>query len=139
MAEPGDRVRVHYTGRFPDGTVFDSSEGRDPLEFEVGSGEIIPGLDKAVLAMSEGQTETVTIEPAEAYGQREEALVHEIDRSQLPEGATEGAALEAQVNGQKAILWITEIGESTATVDANHPLAGKTLVFDVEVVEVQAA
>ena len=139
MAEPGDRVRVHYTGRFPDGTVFDSSEGRDPLEFEVGSGEIIPGLDKAVLAMSEGQTETVTVEPAEAYGPREEALVHEIDRSQLPDGATEGAALEAQVDGQKAILWITEIGETKATVDANHPLAGKTLVFDVEVVEVLAA
>jgi len=139
MAEPGDRVRVHYTGRFPDGTVFDSSEGRDPLEFEVGSGEIIPGLDKAVLAMSEGQTETVTVEPAEAYGPREEALVHEIDRSQLPDGATEGAALEAQVDGQKAILWITEIGETKATVDANHPLAGKPLVFDVEVVEVLAA
>lgn len=139
MAEPGDRVRVHYEGRFPDGTVFDSSEGRDPLEFEVGSGEIIPGLDKAVLAMSEGQSETVTVEPDEAYGPREEGLVHQIDRSQLPEGATEGAALEAQVNGQKAILWITEIGETTATVDANHPLAGKTLVFDVEVVEVLAA
>ena len=139
MPEAGDRVQLHYTGRFPDGTVFDSSEGRDPLEFEVGSGEIIPGLDRAVLDMSEGQSETVTIEPEDAYGQREDALIHEVERSQLPEGAAEGSALEAEVNGQKAILWITDIGETTATIDANHPLAGKTLVFDVELVGVQAA
>lgn len=139
MPESGDRVKLHYTGRFPDGTVFDSSDGRDPIEFEVGSGEIIPGLDKAVLAMAEGQTDTVTVEPEDAYGQWEEALVHQVDRSQLPEEATEGAALEAEVNGQKAILWVTEIGDDTATVDANHPLAGKTLVFDVELIEVLAA
>lgn len=139
MPDTGDRVLLHYTGRLVDGTVFDSSDGRDPLEFEVGTGEIIPGLDKAVLGMHEGDTDTVTVEPDDAYGQREDALVHRIERSQLPEGATEGAALEADVDGQKAILWITEIGDSEATVDANHPLAGKTLVFDVELVEVRAA
>ena len=139
MADTGDRVRVHYTGRLPDGTVFDSSEGKDPIEFEVGSGEIIPGVDKAVQTMAEGDSQTVTIEPADAYGQREEALVHSVERSQLPEGTTEGAALEAQIDGQRAILWVTELGEETATVDANHPLAGQTLVFDLEVVEVIAA
>lgn len=139
MPQSGDHVRVHYTGRLTDGTVFDSSEGRDPLEFEVGSGEIIPGLDRAVLGMSEGETGTVTVEPDDAYGHREEALVQEIESAQLPEGATEGAALEAEVNGQKTILWITDINQDKATVDANHPLAGKTLQFDLELVEVRAA
>ncbi len=139
MADNGDRVRLHYTGRLQDGTVFDSSEGQDPIEFEVGSGQIIPGVDKAVQTMSEGDSQTVTVEPADAYGPREEGLVHSVERSQLPEGTSEGAALEAQINGQPAILWVTELGETTATVDANHPLAGKTLVFDLEMVEVIAA
>lgn len=139
MPASGDRVRVHYTGRFPDGTTFDSSEGRDPLEFEVGTGQVIPGLDKAILDMEVGATETVTVEPAEAYGEHEAALVHAVDRGQLPEGVEEGSALEADVNGQKAILWVTELNDTSATVDANHPLAGRTLVFDVELLEVVAA
>lgn len=139
MPASGDRVRVHYTGRFPDGTTFDSSEGRDPLEFEVGTGQVIPGLDRAILDMDVGSTETVTVEPGEAYGEHEPALVHSVDRGQLPEGVEEGSALEADVNGQKAILWVTELNDTSATVDANHPLAGRTLVFDVELLEVVAA
>lgn len=139
MPTTGDRVRIHYTGRFPDGTTFDSSAGRDPLEFEVGVGEVIPGLDRAVLEMEPGASETITVEPGEGYGEREDALVHEVDRSQLPDGVEEGSALEADVNGQKAILWVTDLGDTTAKVDANHPLAGRTLVFDVELVEVVAA
>lgn len=139
MPTTGDRVRIHYTGRFTDGTTFDSSEGRDPLEFQVGVGEVIPGLERAILEMEPGTTETVTVEPGDAYGEREDALVHEVDRSQLPDEVEEGSALEANVNGQKAILWVVDLGDSTATVDANHPLAGRTLVFDVELVEVVAA
>lgn len=136
MANVGDTVRIHYTGKYEDGTVFDSSEGKDPLEFVAGSEQIIPGLDKAILDMTEGDQETVTVPPEEAYGEREPALAQEVERSQLPEGVTEGAALEAEVGGQKTMLWVTELNDETAVVDANHPLAGKTLVFDVELVSV---
>lgn len=136
MANVGDTVRIHYTGKYEDGTVFDSSEGKDPLEFVAGSQQIIPGLDKAILEMSEGDQETVTVPPEEAYGDREPALAQEVERNQLPEGVTEGAALEAEVGGQKTMLWVTELNDETAVVDANHPLAGKTLVFDVELVSV---
>lgn len=136
MANVGDTVRIHYTGKYEDGTVFDSSEGKDPLEFVAGSQQIIPGLDNAVLEMSEGDQQTVTVPPEEAYGDREPALAQEVERSQLPEGVSEGAALEAEVGGQKTMLWVTELNDETAVVDANHPLAGKTLVFDVELVSV---
>lgn len=136
MANVGDTVRIHYTGKYEDGTVFDSSEGKDPLEFVAGSEQIIPGLDKAILDMSEGDQETVTVPPEEAYGEREPALAQEVERTQLPEGVSKGAALEAEVGGQKTMLWVTELNDETAVVDANHPLAGKTLVFDVELVSV---
>lgn len=134
MPSTGDKVRIHYTGRTEDGATFDSSEGREPLEFTAGVGEIIPGLDNAVLEMSEGETRTVTIPPEEAYGEHQPGLAQTVDRADLPDGTTEGVALRAQVNGQEMTLWVTEIGETTAVVDANHPLAGKTLVFDVELV-----
>ncbi len=136
MANVGDTVRIHYTGKYEDGTVFDSSEGKDPLEFVAGSQQIIPGLDNAILEMSEGDQQTVTVPPEEAYGEREPALAQEVEREQLPEGVSEGAALEAEVGGQKTMLWVTELNDETAVVDANHPLAGKTLVFDVELVSV---
>lgn len=139
MANPGDTVRIHYTGKLEDGTVFDSSQGREPLEFVAGSQQIIPGLDQAVLEMKEGDERTVTIPPEQAYGERQAGLADTVDRSQLPEGVTEGAALRADVGGQETILWVTELNEETATIDANHPLAGKTLVFDVEIVAVQPA
>ncbi|QGG93708.1 FKBP-type peptidyl-prolyl cis-trans isomerase [Actinomarinicola tropica] len=138
MPSTGDKVRIHYTGRTEDGATFDSSEGREPLEFTAGVGEIIPGLDNAVLEMAEGETRTVTIPPQEAYGEHQPGLAQTVDRAQLPEGTTEGIPLRAQVDGQEMTLWVTELGETTAVVDANHPLAGKTLVFDVELVAVGA-
>ncbi|MGY6499736.1 MAG: FKBP-type peptidyl-prolyl cis-trans isomerase [Acidimicrobiales bacterium] len=136
MPTTGDRVRIHYTGRLDDGTEFDSSAGAAPLEFTVGSQEIIPGLDDAVLEMSEGETRTVTIPPEAAYGERVPGLEQEIDVEQLPEGVTPGVALRANVAGQETILWVTDVGEQTAVIDPNHPLAGHTLTFEVELVSV---
>lgn len=136
MTQQGDSVRIHYTGRLEDGTTFDSSEGREPLEFVAGEQQVITGLDKAILQMSEGESRTVTIPPDEAYGDYQPALAQQVERSQLPEGVTEGAALQAEIGGQRTILWVTELGDDKATVDANHPLAGKTLIFDVELVSV---
>lgn len=139
MPATGDRVRIHYTGRLPDGTTFDSSEGREPLEFTVGSGEIIPGLDRAVASMAEGESETVTVPASEGYGDYQEGLAQSVEREKLPDGTTEGMALRADVNGQETILWVTEIGDTTAVVDPNHPLAGKDLIFEIDLVSVIAA
>lgn len=139
MTAAGDRVRIHYTGRLPDGTTFDSSQEGDPFEFVVGSNQVIPGLDSAILEMDEGESRTITIPPEEAYGEREPALAQTVERERLPDGVSEGAALQAEVNGQQTILWVTELDDESAVVDANHPLAGKTLVFDVELLEVEAA
>ena len=136
MPQTGDRVRIHYTGRLEDGSMFDSSKGSEPLEFTVGVQEVISGLDQAILDMQEGQAKTVTIEPDEAYGERVPGLEQVVDRSQLPDGVSEGAALRANVAGQETILWVTDMDDSTATVDPNHPLAGHTLIFDVELLSV---
>lgn len=138
MPATGDRVRIHYTGRLPDGTTFDSSEGREPLEFVVGVQQVISGLDQAILEMDPGESRTVTIPPEEAYGPRQPGLEQRVDRSQLPEGVSEGVALQANVGGQDMVLWVTELDDDSAVVDPNHPLAGQTLVFDVELVGVDA-
>ena len=138
MPGTGDRVRIHYTGRLEDGTVFDSSEGGPPLEFVAGVEQVIPGLDRAILEMDEGESRTVTVPPDQAYGPREPALAQRVDRAQLPPDVSEGAALRAVVGDQEAILWVTELTDDSAVIDANHPLAGETLVFDVELVGIQA-
>lgn len=137
MAKQGDRVRIHYTGRLEDGEQFDSSTGREPFEFTAGASEVIPGIDRAVLDMEEGETRTITIAPEDGYGEYQEGLRRRVDRSQLPEGVTEGAGLRANVGGQETIFWVTELDETGAIVDANHPLAGRTLTFDVELVSVE--
>lgn len=139
MANAGDRVRIHYTGRLDDGTVFDTSDGRDPLEFVVGAQQVIAGLDREILEMSEGEAKTVTVAPEDAYGQPQENMATEVQRSALPESVGEGDAVKAQIEGREVILWVSEITEDSAVVDANHPLAGKTLTFDIELVEVQPA
>lgn len=139
MPNPGDRVRIHYTGRFEDGNVFDSSREREPLEFVAGVQQVIPGLDQAILEMTEGETRTVTVPPEDAYGEREPGLAQEVERSALPEGVSEGDAVRAQIEGNEVVLWVRDVTDDSAVVDANHPLAGRTLVFDVELVEVQSA
>ncbi|MVA97062.1 peptidylprolyl isomerase [Nitratireductor sp. CAU 1489] len=144
MAEvkSGDVVRIHYTGKLTDGTEFDSSDGREPLEFEVGSGQIIPGLDNHVTGMSVGDKSTVTIPAEEAYGPRDQNQVQALPRTQIPDTIelSVGTRLQASTpDGQPVGLTVVELTDDTVTVDANHPLAGQDLVFDVEVVEIVGA
>lgn len=134
--EDGSRVKVHYEGRLEDGTVFDSSAGGDPLEFTVGEGAVIEGVNTAVLGMKVGEKKTVTIPPAQAYGDHDDEFVTTVPKDMMPEGAQVGDQLQASGEGQEFVVWITEIGAEQVTVDANHPLAGETLVFDLELVEV---
>jgi len=139
QAKPGDTVRIHYTGKLDDGTPFDSSEGRDPLEFALGGGQVIPGFDKAVEGMEVGQSKSVAIDPDEAYGPHHEQLVQEVPRKILP-GEVEpavGMQLQGQgPDGQVSRFVITQVSEQSVTVDANHPLAGQRLNFDIRLVEI---
>jgi len=135
----GDKVKVHYTGKLTDETVFDSSREREPLEFTVGAGQMIKGFDAAVEGMEVGDSKKVEIPSAEAYGERSDEALIEVDKSQLPEGmkAEKGMQLEAtSQDGNKQVLVIHEVKEEKVVLDANHPLAGKELIFDIELVEV---
>jgi peptidylprolyl isomerase len=136
QAQKGDKVKVHYTGKFPDGTVFDSSEGGDPLEFTAGGTELIPGVSNAVVGMEPGQSKTVEIEPSEGYGDRQEGMEQTVPRNMLPAEAKVGDPLQAQAGDQTIVVWVKELDDNEATLDANHPLAGQTLVFDLEMVAV---
>ena len=134
----GDTVRVHYTGRLDDGQVFDSSEGGDPLEFKVGAGEVIPGFDEAVRGMNVGDKKTVEIPPAEAYGERREQLVAQVPRESmsLDSDPQEGMSLLMQLpDGNQIPVTVAAVTDDQVTLDANHPLAGRKLTFDVELVE----
>ena len=138
-AKSGDTVRIHYTGTLNDGTEFDSSSGRDPLEFALGGGQVIPGFDKAVDGMTVGENKTVTIPPGEAYGERHEQLVQEVPKSALPEEIDPAVGMHLQSRspeGQVMNLVVTEVAEASITVDGNHPLAGQALTFDIELVEI---
>lgn len=139
QAKPGDTVRIHYTGKLNDGTKFDSSAGKDPLEFALGSGQVIPGFDNAVDGMRVGDTKTVTIPPEEAYGPKHEQLVQEVPKSALPPNLTPevGMQLKSQTpDGRTMHLVVTEVAEKKITVDGNHPLAGEDLTFDIELVAI---
>ena len=138
----GDVVRIHYTGKFMDGTPFDSSDGREPLEFEMGAGQIIPGLERSIEGMDVGDKETVTVPAAEAYGPRDDAQVQAIPRTAIPDGVDVDVGSRLQANtadGRTVNLTVVDLDDSSITVDANHPLAGRDLVFDIEVVDVKAA
>lgn len=141
-AKTGDIVRIHYTGTLPDGTQFDSSDGRDPLEFTIGSGQIIEGLDAEVEGMAVGQKSTVTIPAEKAYGPHSDHNVQQVPRSQIPAevDVQPGAQLQARTpNGDTIMLNVVEVTEDMVTVDANHPLAGQDLIFAVELVEIVKA
>ena len=137
----GDTVKVHYTGKFDTGEVFDSSEGADPLAFTVGAGEVIPGFDQALLGMQIGETKDVVIAPEQAYGNRVEELEQTIDRSQFNLTGVEpevGMAIEMRTPQGDIPLIITELTDTTVTLDANHPLAGESLHFSLTLVEIAA-
>ena len=139
-AQKGDTVAVHYTGTLEDGEVFDSSRDRDPLEFEVGSGQVIPGFDRAVEGLEVGESREVTLQPEEGYGEPREDLVVDVDRSQFPDESEPEVGRQVQVQvapGQNRIATITGIEDKSVTLDLNHPLAGKPLTFDVELVEIK--
>lgn len=138
-ATAGKTVRIHYTGTLADGSVFDSSEGRDPLEFTVGSGQIIPGLDRAIDGMAMGEQKTVTIPATEAYGDYQAEARQDVPREQIPADIPldPGTMLNMQTpDGRQIPVQVAEVTEETVTLDANHPLAGKDLTFAVEVVSV---
>ena len=139
MAKDGDAVKVHYTGTLGDGTTFDTSVGSDPLEFTLGEGRMIPGFEQAVYGLKVGQSKTVTIPVEEAYGPHDDELVLVIGREQLPAGVNPevGQGLQMQTtDGRTVTVPVIEVSEETITVDANHPLAGKDLTFEIELVEI---
>lgn len=135
-AKAGDTVQLHYKGTLDDGSVFDSSEGREPLEFTVGSGQIIPGLDRAIPGMKVGDEKTVRIEPDDAYGPHNPDARQAVPRSNIPENVPLqiGMQLQAQTdNGQMMTVTVVEISDDEVVLDANHPLAGKTLIFEIQI------
>ena len=133
----GDRVKVEYIGMFDDGTVFDSSEGKSPLEFEAGSGQIIKGFDEAVIGMEKGEEKEFKIEPKDAYGERNPELVRKIPRDQLPTEAQAGMLLMLRTpDGMQIPAEITEVTDEEVTIDLNHPLAGKNLNFKIKIVDI---
>lgn len=137
----GDSVKVHYTGKFDDGQVFDTSDGGQPLAFQVGGGQVIPGFDAALVGMQVGETKQIIIQPDQAYGQRVEELIQTINRDQFRLEGVEpelGMAIEMQTPQGSIPLVITEMTETTITLDANHPLAGEELHFDLTLVEIAA-
>jgi FKBP-type peptidyl-prolyl cis-trans isomerase 2 len=138
--KPGDTVRVNYRGTLSDGTEFDSSEGREPLEFTVGSGQVIAGFDGAVLSLEPGDSVTVTIPAAEAYGDHDDEGLQQFPLDAFPSAPEVGWAVELSgPEGQRVPAVVVEVGEEFVTLDFNHPLAGQDLTFEIELVEVTEA
>lgn len=139
-AKEGDTVFVHYTGKLEDDTVFDSSRDREPLAFSIGEGKVIPGFEQQIVGMEPGDTKTITIDSAEAYGPYREDQVIEVERDRLPDEIDPQVGQQLQVqqtDGTTAVVVITDVADATITLDANHPLAGKDLTFDLELVRVE--
>lgn len=141
-AKAGDTVRIHYTGTLTDGSVFDSSEGRDPLEFTLGSGMVIAGFDAGVTGMSVGDKKRVEIPCDQAYGPRHDQAMQKVPRKDIPDSIPLELGLQLQMqapNGQPIMVTVAELTDDEVTLDANHALAGKDLIFDLELVSVVAA
>jgi FKBP-type peptidyl-prolyl cis-trans isomerase 2 len=139
QVKSGDTVKVHYHGKLTDGTTFDSSEGRDPLEFEVGSGSVIAGFDSGVTGMSVGDKKTINIPVDEAYGQKQDDLLMEFPLDRFPSDLQPEVGMQLNMSngsGQNFPVVIREVREDSVLLDANHPLAGEDLVFDLELVEI---
>lgn len=142
QVKAGDTVKVHYHGRLTDGTTFDSSEGREPLEFEVGSGSVIPGFDNGVAGMSVGEKKTIQIPVDQAYGPKDPGMLVEFPKANFPPDMNPELGMRLNMtngSGQVIPVVITDIKEETVTLDANHPLAGEDLIFDIELVSIGSA
>lgn len=140
QAKEGDKVKVHYHGRLRSGETFDSSEGRDPLEFTVGAGQMIKGFDEGVKGMEVGEKKTVEIGADEAYGQREAGNLIEFPKDQFPQGMEPQVGMQLMLSndqGQQFPVIVAEVKENAVVLDANHPLAGQDLIFDIEMVDIQ--
>lgn len=138
-AKQGDTVKVHYTGKLEDGTVFDSSVNREPLEFAIGTGSLIPGFEQAVIGMTPGESKTERIVAEQAYGEHREDMVLVVDRQQMPEDMQVGVGQQLQIRqqtGQTIPVVVTDVSDSQITLDANHPLAGEDLTFDIQLLEI---
>lgn len=129
----GDIVHLHYTGKFEDGTVFDSTEGGDPLELVAGAQDIIDGVSQGIIGLEVGESRTLTVPPERGYGTRDESLQKTVPLDALPEGIEVGDRVSANAGGHEIVFLVTSIKDEEAVIDANHPLAGKTLVFDLAV------
>ena len=139
QAKSGDTVKVHYSGRLTDGTTFDSSSGRDPLEFKVGNGDVIKGFDEGVAGMSVGEKKTVHIPADEAYGQKEEDRVVNFPRANFPPDMEPEVGMQLNMTnggGQVIPVTIVDVDAENVILDANHPLAGQDLIFDIELVDI---
>ncbi|MFN4893324.1 MAG: peptidylprolyl isomerase [Bacteroidota bacterium] len=139
IAKTGDTVRVHYHGRLTSGETFDSSAERDPLEFELGTGQVIAGFDNGVTGMTIGEKKTIEIPFLEAYGPRNESMIIEMPKERFPSDMQIEIGMPLMMSdgqGQNLQVAVTDIQELTVTLDANHPLAGKDLIFDLELVEI---
>lgn len=139
QVKDGDKVKVHYHGKLRSGETFDSSEGREPLEFTVGSGQVIKGFDEGVKGMQPGEKKTVEIDVNDAYGQKQDEMVIEFPKNQFPAEMTPEVGAQLMMNngaGQSFPVTIVEVKEETVMLDANHPLAGQDLIFDLELVEI---
>ncbi len=140
QVKKNDTVKVHYTGKLAGGQIFDSSEGKDPIEFTLGEGQLIPGFENGLIDMKLNEKKTINIPKEEAYGEPREELIQEVEKSQLPpEIAPEvGMGLVSKgPDGREMNLLVAEVKENSIVVDGNHPLAGKDLIFDLEVVEIK--
>jgi FKBP-type peptidyl-prolyl cis-trans isomerase SlpA len=140
QVKENNTVKVHYTGKLSDGQVFDSSEGKEPLEFTLGKGQIIPGFEKGLIDMKLNEKKTITIAKEEAYGDINDNLKQEVKKTELPEDIKPEVGMglvSKSPDGQEMNLLVVEVKEESIVIDGNHPLAGKDLIFDLEVVEIK--
>jgi FKBP-type peptidyl-prolyl cis-trans isomerase 2 len=136
QAKKGSTVKVHYTGILEDGMVFDSSLDRDPLQFRIGGGEIIPGFEQAVIGMEPGEQKSAKVAADKAFGPHDQEKVYVIDRSKLPPETKVGQRYELEGGDGPNVVTVTEVSEGSVTLDGNHPLAGRDLIFDIQLLEV---
>ena len=140
QVKENNTVKVNYTGKLSDGQVFDSSEGKEPMEFTLGQGQLIPGFEKGLIDMKLNEKKTITIAKEEAYGDINNDLIQEVEKTQLPQDMTPEVGMglvSKSPDGQEMNLLVVEVREESIVIDGNHPLAGKELIFDPEVVEIK--